>query len=356
MGAGDSHPSDGTDRTATSRWDWTRTTTRSRWPCSARTRSSATSTRHWPPSPAPMTSTRSSACGSSTPGTAARWRWPTGRSGRCLRPRARRPASGSAPRGPRSARRCSSARRNWRRSGTRACWSRSRSTSRSRCDGDPRGARHPLEALSERIADVFVAMGWEVAEGPEVEAEWFNFDALNFDPRPPGPADAGHVLRRPARIRPRAAHAHLPGAGPRAARARGAALRHLPRARCSAPTNSTPPTRRSSTRSRVWRSTEGLTMAHLKGTLDHFARAMFGADVRTRLRPSFFPFTEPSAELDVLCFVCGAAGPRRAAPARAPAGSSGAAAAWCTRTCCAPAASTPRSTPASPSGWASSAR
>ncbi len=69
----------------------------------------------------------------------------------------------------------------------------------------PRGARHPIEAISERIADVFVAMGWEVAEGPEVEAEWFNFDALNFDPDHPArqmqdtffvdPPDSGLVLR-----------------------------------------------------------------------------------------------------------------------------------------------------------------
>ena len=54
-------------------------------------------------------------------------------------------------------------------------------------DRAPRGARHPLTTLTERIVDVFIAMGWEIAEGPEVEAEWFNFDALNMDPRPPGP-------------------------------------------------------------------------------------------------------------------------------------------------------------------------
>ena len=70
---------------------------------------------------------------------------------------------------------------------------------------------------------------------------------------------------------------------------------------------------------------KGLTMAHLKGTLDHLARAMFGPDAVTRLRPSFFPFTEPSAEMDLRCFVCGGAdtGCRTCA---APAGSSGAAA------------------------------
>ena len=77
---------------------------------------------------------------------------------------------------------------------------------------------------------------------------------------------------------------------------------------------------------------EGITMAHLKGTLDHFAEAMFGEGITTRFRPSYFPFTEPSAEVDLVCFVCrgAAAGDveSRAAPARARAGSSGAAAAW----------------------------
>ncbi len=80
---------------------------------------------------------------------------------------------------------------------------------------------------------------------------------------------------------------------------------------------------------------EGITMAHLKGTLDHFASSMFGEGIVTRFRPSYFPFTEPSAEVDLVCFVCrGSAvvnvGRRRgpAAPAAARAGSSGAAAAW----------------------------
>ena len=103
---------------------------------------------------------------------------------------------------------------------------------------------------------------------------------------------------------------------------------------------------------------QGLTMAHLKGTLDHFAAAMFGDGIATRFRPSYFPFTEPSAEVDLLCFVCRGIEPdvRPAAPVAARAGSSGAAAAWSTRGCWSPAASTPRSTPASRSAWASSAR
>ena len=96
-------------------------------------------------------------------------------------------------------------------------------------DRVPAGARHPLTTLSERIEDVFVAMGYEVAEGPEVEAEWFNFDALNISRDHPVRSDAGHLLRqgrgrrgrrgrRPAGLRrgerPGAAHPHLPGADP----------------------------------------------------------------------------------------------------------------------------------------------
>ena len=102
---------------------------------------------------------------------------------------------------------------------------------------------------------------------------------------------------------------------------------------------------------------EGITMAHLKGTLDHFADAMFGEGITTRFRPSYFPFTEPSAEVDLRCFVCrGVAGRRAtAAPARARAGSSGAAAASSTRGCSPPAASTTSATPASRSAWASTA-
>ena len=79
---------------------------------------------------------------------------------------------------------------------------------------------------------------------------------------------------------------------------------------------------------------EGITMAHLKGTLDHFATAMFGEGITTRFRPSYFPFTEPSAEVDLVCFVCRGRGlARTAAPAAARAGSSGAAAASSTRGC-----------------------
>jgi len=170
-------------------------------------------------------------------------------------------------------------------------------------DRSPRGARHPLEALSERIADVFLAMGWEIAEGPEVEAEWFNFDALNFGVDHParqmqdtfyvealdgGVGPSGLVLR--THTSPVQARALL--------------SRELP-VYIACPGRTFRTDELDATHTPVFSQVEGLavdkglTMAHLRGTLDHFARAMFGPEARTRLRPSFFPFTEPSAEMDL---------------------------------------------------------
>ncbi|MDX6224434.1 MAG: phenylalanyl-tRNA synthetase alpha chain [Frankiales bacterium] len=167
----------------------------------------------------------------------------------------------------------------------------------------PRGARHPLTSLMERIADLFVAMGYEVAEGPEVETEWANFDALNMGPDHPArsmqdtffvdPPEAGLVLRT-----------HT---SPVQART---LLERKPPVYVVCPGRVFRTDELDATHTPVFHQVEGLvvdegiTMAHLKGTLDHFAAAMFGAGVVTRLRPSYFPFTEPSAELDLLCFVC----------------------------------------------------
>ncbi|HET6624904.1 MAG TPA: phenylalanine--tRNA ligase subunit alpha [Nocardioidaceae bacterium] len=170
-------------------------------------------------------------------------------------------------------------------------------------DREPRGARHPLTTIQELVGDVFVAMGWEVAEGPEVEAEWLNFDALNLGPDHPArtmqdtfwlePADGGLVLRthtspvqaRTMLTRKPPIYVICPG---RVYRTDELDATHTP----------------------VFHQVEGLvvdrgiSMAHLKGTLDHFAEAMFGAGITTRFRPSYFPFTEPSAEVDLVCFVC----------------------------------------------------
>ena len=170
-------------------------------------------------------------------------------------------------------------------------------------DRFPTGARHPLTTIAERIADVFIAMGYEVAEGPEVEGEWYNFDALNIPADHPAremsdtffveSPDSGVVLRThtsPVQIRTMLAHRPplyvvCPG---RVFRSDELDATHTP----------------------VFHQVEGLavdrgiTMADLRGTLDHFAAAMFGEGLVTRLRPSFFPFTEPSAEVDLECFAC----------------------------------------------------
>ncbi|MDP9398554.1 MAG: phenylalanine--tRNA ligase subunit alpha, partial [Actinomycetota bacterium] len=170
-------------------------------------------------------------------------------------------------------------------------------------DRQPPGARHPLTTIQEQVADVFVAMGWEVAEGPEAETEWLNFDALNIGPDHPSrdesdtffvaPEGSGVVLRthtspvqaRSLLTRPLPVYVVCPG---RTYRTDELDATHTP----------------------VFSQVEGLavdeglTLGHLKGTLDAFASAMFGAGLTTRLRPHYFPFTEPSAEVDLRCFVC----------------------------------------------------
>ncbi|GGT88333.1 phenylalanine--tRNA ligase alpha subunit [Streptomyces coeruleorubidus] len=176
-------------------------------------------------------------------------------------------------------------------------------------DRVPAGARHPLTTMMERVADVFVAMGYEVAEGPEAEAEWFNFDALNFLPDHParqmqdtffvqGPkgteeSGSGVVLR--THTSPVQARALLD--------------RELP-VYIVCPGRVFRTDELDATHTPVFHQIEllaideGLTMADLKGTLDHMVQSLFGEDMKTRLRPNYFPFTEPSAEMDMLCYVC----------------------------------------------------
>ena len=170
-------------------------------------------------------------------------------------------------------------------------------------DVEPVGARHPLTTIQEHVADIFVAMGWEVAEGPEVEAEWLNFDALNLGPDHPArtmqdtfwvsPEKAGMVLR--THTSPVQARTMLDREPPLYVICPGRVFRT---------------DELDATHSPVFHQVEGLaideglSMAHLKGTLDHFAQAIYGDGMVTRFRPSYFPFTEPSAEMDLLCYVC----------------------------------------------------
>ncbi|MDO8107461.1 phenylalanine--tRNA ligase subunit alpha [Isoptericola sp. b441] len=171
-------------------------------------------------------------------------------------------------------------------------------------DRRPAGARHPISWVQERIADFFVGMGWEIAEGPELEAEWFNFDALNF-----GVDHPARQMQDTFFVE----HPEGPDAGPSGlvlrthtspVQARSLLERDLP-VYIACPGRTFRTDELDASHSPVFHQVEGLaidthlTMAHLKGTLDHFARAMFGPEARTRLRPSFFPFTEPSAEMDL---------------------------------------------------------
>jgi phenylalanyl-tRNA synthetase alpha chain len=172
----------------------------------------------------------------------------------------------------------------------------------------PPGARHPVTMLADRLSDVFVAMGYEVAEGPEVEAEWYNFDALNMLPdhpardaqdtifieSPEGPGrKSGMVLRTqtsPVQIR-----SMLTRPVPLYVVSPGRTYRH---------------DALDATHSPVFHQIEGLavdeglTMADLRGAIQAFVDAMFGVGLRTRFRPDYFPFTEPSGDVSMECHVC----------------------------------------------------
>ncbi|GAA3065175.1 MULTISPECIES: phenylalanine--tRNA ligase subunit alpha [Actinomycetes] len=162
----------------------------------------------------------------------------------------------------------------------------------------PLGARHPLTVLQERVCDVFVGMGWEIAEGPEVESEWFNFDALNFDPDHPA-----REMQDTFFVEPKDSHLVL-RTHTSPVQVRSLLERELPvYVLCPGKTFRTDEL--DATHTPVFHQFEGLavdkglTMADLRGTLEHFARQMFGPEAAIRLRPSYFPFTEPSAEMDI---------------------------------------------------------
>ena len=161
-----------------------------------------------------------------------------------------------------------------------------------------KGGLHPITIIKNEISDFFVEQGFSIAEGPELESGWLNFDALNIPADHPArtmqdtffiePVESGIVLRThtsPVQIR--------------------TMLENEPPIYVICPGRTFRADELDATHSPVFHQVEGLvidkgiTMAHLKGSLDNFARHMFGADVTTRLRPSFFPFTEPSAEVDI---------------------------------------------------------
>jgi phenylalanyl-tRNA synthetase alpha chain len=173
-----------------------------------------------------------------------------------------------------------------------------------------RGRLHLVTRTRDELEDVFVGMGFTVAEGPEVETDWYNFEALNIPPAHPARGmfdtfyldlgDPASVLLRthtsPVQIRvmqsqPPPIFSVMPG---RAYRRETADARHIS----------------------IFHQIEGLVVdrgisfADLAGTIETFTSAYFGADIQARLRPAFFPFTEPSAEFEITCTICRGSGCR----------------------------------------------
>jgi phenylalanyl-tRNA synthetase alpha chain len=169
-------------------------------------------------------------------------------------------------------------------------------------DRRPRGARHPLTTLMERIGDLFVGMGYEIAEGPELELEWANFDALNIPADHPARGLMDTFWVQAAQTGSGSGLVLRTHTSPVQARTM---LARKPPIYVVVPGRVYRTDELDATHSPVFHQVEGLvvdrgiTMAHLKGTLDHFARSMFGPEAKTRWRPHYFPFTEPSAEFDV---------------------------------------------------------
>jgi phenylalanyl-tRNA synthetase alpha chain len=175
------------------------------------------------------------------------------------------------------------------------------------------GARHPVTTVGERLVDVFVDMGYEVAEGPEVEAEWYNFDALNFPPDHPAREMQDTIFvagSEPGQRSGIVMRTHTSPVQIRAMLSRPLPLYVVSPGKCY----------RSdaldATHSPVFHQIEclavdeGLTMADLRGAINAFVEAMFGEGLQTRLRPDFFPFTEPSADVSMQCHVCRGASAR----------------------------------------------
>jgi phenylalanyl-tRNA synthetase alpha chain len=179
----------------------------------------------------------------------------------------------------------------------------------------PIGVKHPVLRAMDEIVAVFKAMGYSVGEGPEVETDYYNFESLNFPPNHPA-RDTQDTL-------------FIAGQESKAARDRLLLRTHTSPVQIRTMEKQPPPVRivipgkvhrndpLDATHSPVFHQVEGLavdtniTFCDLKGTLDHAMKALFGSSVKTRFYPSFFPFTEPSADMQVSCIFCGGKGCRK---------------------------------------------
>jgi phenylalanyl-tRNA synthetase alpha chain len=168
------------------------------------------------------------------------------------------------------------------------------------------GHLHPITLLRQRIEDIFVSLGYAIEDDREVETDFYNFDALNIPDNHPArdPQDTFYTSEGFA-LRSQTSTVQI-----HAMQRRGAPVRMIAPGRVFR--RDTP----DATHNPMFFQVEGLcvdrniTMAHLKGTLGEFVHRLFGPETRTRFRPSYFPFTEPSAEVDYSCFKCGGAGCR----------------------------------------------
>ncbi|MDA8415438.1 MAG: phenylalanine--tRNA ligase subunit alpha [Desulfobacteraceae bacterium] len=167
------------------------------------------------------------------------------------------------------------------------------------------GTKHPITLVIEEVSDIFAGLGFSVAEGPEIEHDWYNFEALNFPPEHPARdmqdtffVENNLLLRThtsPVQIR--------------------TMLKQKPPVRIIAP-GTVYRCDSDATHSPMFHQIEGLmvdkgvTFGDLKGMLTTFTNQLFGQKTGVRLRPSFFPFTEPSAEVDIACVICGGKGCR----------------------------------------------
>ena len=178
----------------------------------------------------------------------------------------------------------------------------------------PIGAEHPVIKTLNEIVSVFQKLGYSVAEGPVVETDYYNFEALNFPPNHPA-RDTQDTL-------------FIAGQAAKPLRERLLLRTHTSPVQIRTMEKMRPPLRivipgqvhrndpPDASHSPMFHQVEGLavdtniTFSDLKGTLDHAMKALFGSSVKTHFRPSFFPFTEPSAEMFVSCFICGGSGKR----------------------------------------------
>ncbi|HHY36618.1 MAG TPA: phenylalanine--tRNA ligase subunit alpha [Firmicutes bacterium] len=169
------------------------------------------------------------------------------------------------------------------------------------------GNKHPLTLVLEEIKEIFMGLGFSVVEGPEIETDYYNFEALNLPPNHPARdmQDSFYITEK-ILLRTHTSPVQA---------------RTMERTAPAVPVRIICPGKvyrrdADSTHSPMFHQVEGLvvdrnvTLAHLKGVLTHFAREVFGADRKVRFRPSYFPFTEPSAEVDISCVICGGRGCR----------------------------------------------